>query len=192
MEFSSPGPYSLLTEQMARHGITVSPADAHGLACALIVTATQDGRLVWERELLSDAEGDIAMDPALYDLLQRQYADLEARVESPDFSLSLCLPGADEALAQRVAGLREWCHGFLFGLGVAGRERVTGLRDDAAEALRDLTEITRLDASQVGSDATDEASLVELEEYVRVAVILIKEGMQAPTRSKQGAANDVE
>jgi len=177
MEFSSSCPYSLLTEQMLRAGITVSPADAHGLACALLVTSTPDGRLIWEKELLSDVDNDVSMDPTLYSLLQQQYADLEASIESPDFILSLCLPDENAALAERVAGLSDWCRGFLFGMGFAGRGRLDGLREDAGEALRDLAEISRLDAYRAGSDATDEESLVELEEYVRIAVLTIKEDL---------------
>lgn len=179
MELSSSCPYSLLSEQMTRGGIAVSPADAHGLACALIVTSTPDSRLVWERELLSDVDTDASVDPTLYALLQQQFAELEVGIESPDCSVSLCLPDEDVALAERVAGLRDWCHGFLFGMGFTGQQRLDGLRDDAEEALRDFADFTRLDADGAGTDPTDEASLTVLEEYVRVAVLLIKEDLHA-------------
>lgn len=179
MEYSGSCSYSLLTEQMLRAGITVSPADAHGLACALLVTSTPEGRLIWEKELLSDLDNDVSMDPMLYSLLQRQYADLEARIKAPDAIISLCLPDENAALAERVAGLSDWCRGFLFGMGFVDRRRFDGLREEAGEALRDLTEISRLDPNQAGSDATDEESFVELEEYVRIAVLLVKEDLHA-------------
>lgn len=175
MEFISSCPYALLTEQLTRGGITSSPADAHGFACALIVTSTPDGRLVWEKELLSETETDTVVDPTLYALLQRLFADLESDIAATDCTLSLCLPSDEVALTERVAGLRDWCRGFLFGMGFAGQARLDELRDDAAEALRDFTEIARMDTGQVGADATEEASFAELEEYVRVAVLLIRE-----------------
>ena len=56
------------------------------------------------------------------------------------------LPADDESLDDRTAALGEWCQGFLYGLG-AGRAvpDPDTLKGEAAEVLRDITEITHVD-----------------------------------------------
>ena len=191
VNFSDSCPYELLAEHMKRAGITMSPADAHGFACGLIVLAVPDGRLTWEKELLADAGNDVALEPAAHALLHQQFERLEQTMAETEYALVLCLPDDDSALAGRVAALRDWCRGFLFGLGFAGGPRLDSLNGEAQEAIKDLTEITRLDAdasAAVEDDATNENALMELREYVRVAVYLVKQELQTPT----GEVNDAQ
>ena len=77
----------------------------------------------------------------------------------------------DPASPERADALLAWCRGFLGGFGLsAGAE--PDLSDEAAEALNDLAGIaaTELDEDE---DDVDEESLTEIEEFVRVAALLL-------------------
>jgi uncharacterized protein YgfB (UPF0149 family) len=56
------------------------------------------------------------------------------------------LPSDDEPIGERATALGEWCQGFLYGLGTGvAVPEAAGLPGDAAEVLRDMTEITHVD-----------------------------------------------
>jgi hypothetical protein len=80
------------------------------------------------------------------------------------------LPDDDAPVAERGEALVAWCRGFLGGVGLAGIEPKLG--EEAREALGDVARIAESDVSYDDPDA-DEEALVELEEFVRVAALLI-------------------
>jgi uncharacterized protein YgfB (UPF0149 family) len=49
------------------------------------------------------------------------------------------------------------------------------LSDEARGLLLDLAEITRLDTDDVENDAENQSALIEIEEYLRVGVMLLRE-----------------
>ena len=79
----------------------------------------------------------------------------------------------DEPLAVRVQGLGEWCAGFLSGFGAVLPEGVSPktLPLDVQEILKDFVSISGLD-EEVAGDEQDEASFMELFEYVKVGAVL--------------------
>ncbi|MFM1892233.1 MAG: hypothetical protein RLZ44_1310, partial [Pseudomonadota bacterium] len=79
--------------------------------------------------------------------------------------------------------LRDWCRGYLYGLGLAGQAAFTALGAEARDAVHDLNEIAQLDAAGVQGADADEAALVELEEYLRVVLVAIRDDLRQPTRS---------
>ena len=169
--------YAELAEQMARTGITVTPADAHGLACGLLFAGVPDAGAVWERELLVDLGDDIVLTPELQTILQPMFAGIQLDTQRTDYVLQLYLPNTDSGITDRAAALCDWCRGFLFGVGFVAPGRLEKVTAEGDEALRDLTEITRIDAPTAGSDASDEESLMEIEEYVRAAAMLLREDL---------------
>lgn len=89
---------------------------------------------------------------------------------SPDLTFELLLPDDEEPLTERTRALGHWCQGFLFGLGQSVGNRQWS--DEADEVLHDLAEISRIESE--GSTAEDEEAYAEIEEYVRMAVQLIR------------------
>ena len=84
---------------------------------------------------------------------------------------ALLLPDEDSAVAERADALLGWCRGFLGGFGLsAGAE--PPLSPEASEALDDMSKIA---ASRLSYDDPegDEAALVEVAEFVRVAALLL-------------------
>lgn len=169
--------YTELAEQMARTGIAATPADAHGMACGLLCAGVPDASAVWERELLVDLGDDVVLTPELQVMLQPMFARIEQDMERTDYVLRLYLPEDDSSIAERVAALSDWCRGFLFGIGFVGPGRLEHVTAESNEALHDLTEITHIDVPAAGSDASDDESLMEIEEYVRAAAMLLREDL---------------
>ncbi len=94
-------------------------------------------------------------------------------------------------MAARLGGLAAWCAGFLSGFGAVVTSSVNALPDEVGEALRDYASISgRVDDEQV--DNEDEASFMELYEYVRVAAVLMMTLMAEHTESGEQANDEVE
>jgi uncharacterized protein YgfB (UPF0149 family) len=96
------------------------------------------------------------------------------------------LPDDDTPLAMRADALSQWCQGFLYGLGSGTTGDPAEVSVEAAEIIRDFTEIT-----QVGVDADEqtednEVAFAEVLEFVRVGVQLLFVEL-APARGEEPA-----
>ena len=167
--------YERTARQMAGAGIDAGPAEAHGLACGLVCGGVENASARWEAELLeaSDAGDVLATEcrHALKALLERTLDEMDGG----GMGLSLFLPDDERPLAERATALREWCEGFLYGFGLSGTAPQRALSVEGREALRDVGELTRLDAEHVGHGEDEEEALTEIAEFVRVAAMLIRE-----------------
>jgi uncharacterized protein len=83
------------------------------------------------------------------------------------------LPNDESSIGDRTAALGEWCQGFLYGLGTGPLADQGALQGDAAEVLRDLTEITHVDVDPEEDEEQNEQAYTELVEFVRVGVQLV-------------------
>lgn len=94
-----------------------------------------------------------------------------AQLEDQGFEFALLLPDDDAGLAERSGALFEWCRGFLGAFGLAAGKDPP-LSEESREA---LTDIARLAAAspQDDGDEEDEQALAEIEEFVRVATLLL-------------------
>ena len=75
------------------------------------------------------------------------------------------------ALAERSGALFEWCRGFLGGFGLAAGKSPP-LSEEGTEALADLARLAAATPQEEG-DQDDEDALAEIEEFVRVAALLL-------------------
>ena len=102
---------------------------------------------------------------------------LDARAQER-MQLDLLLPEGIVVDQARLAALRDWCQGFLFGFGLGGDAAASRLSPQGRELLRDLDEITRIDTEDAEDSAENQAALIEIEEYVREGVMLIRDELQ--------------
>jgi len=65
----------------------------------------------------------------------------------------------------------------LYGFGLTGNSQAA-LSDESQEALRDLYEIAQLDVSEAYASNDEIEMLVEVEEYMRVGVMMIAEDLR--------------
>ena len=89
--------------------------------------------------------------------------------------MTLLLPQNIVVDTARLTALRDWCQGFLYGFGLGGEAVARTLSEQSQEWLRDIAEITRLDTNDVDNSSENQSALIEIEEYLRVGVMLIRD-----------------
>ena len=157
--------YAAVAEQIATLSLSVDPSELHGSLCAL--RCGNLPRANW----LAEAMGDDAVAlPPSSSALGRLDAVTVEQLGEVDFGFELLLPDETVPVNERGEALVAWCRGFLGGVGLAGIESRLG--EEAREALGDVARIAESEVSYDAPEA-DEEALVELEEFVRVATLLI-------------------
>ena len=147
-------------------GLAQSPAELHGALCGWLAGGGDAGP-GWLGRVMADAALPEAAPAALQGLRDAAVAQFEDR----GFGFVLLLPDEQASLEERSGALFDWCRGFLGGFGLAAGERPP-LSEDGAEALADLARLAAA-APQEDGDEEDEEALGELEEFVRVAALLL-------------------
>ncbi len=146
----------------------VDAAELHGALCGYLSGAGQLQRIDWLGQVMLDPD---LPSPPREGALDALFVASAAQLSDPQMGFSLLLPDEDQAVNERAEALLAWCRGFLGGFGLsAGAE--PPLSDEAAEALDDLG---RIAASHISYDEpeADESALAEIEEFVRVATLLL-------------------
>jgi len=155
-------------EQACREaGLATAAPELHGGLCGWIAGGGDAGGNWLARVMVDDS----LPAPAPGSPLARLHEATAAQFEDRDFGLALLGPDEDAALAARSGALFDWCRGFVgaFGLAAGSEPR---LSEEGGEALADLARLARATAQDDG-DEEDEAALAEIEEFVRVAALLL-------------------
>jgi hypothetical protein len=178
-----------LADDVAERGVPLAPARLHGAACGFAIFPGEYYPYYELADLLDPGlAGD---DPAL----ERFVAAVREQLEAEDLAFTLLLPDDDAPIVDRLAALGLWCGGFLsaFGSGLglsalgAGPGMTYGgdpadeggfaLPDEIQEVVDDLAAIADVEpesALDADSDPEEaEAQFMELEEFVKVAVLLM-------------------
>ena len=116
-------------------------------------------------------------------VLDRMREATARQLDDRSFSFDLLLPDADASLGERSGALFDWCRGFLGGFGLAAGS-APALSDESREALSDLAKLAAA-VPQDDGDEDDEQALVEIEEFVRVAVLLLHGDCVLAARHRQ-------
>lgn len=159
---------SAVQEESRRLGLAASPAELHGGLCGWLAGGGEDVP-AWPARVLAD---DSLPTPAPDDALDRLRQVSVAQLNDRDFAFDLLLADPAAALAARADALFEWCRAFLGGFGLAARTRPT-LSEEGDEALQDLARLAQASSADFDSADEDEAALAEIEEFVRVAALLL-------------------
>lgn len=145
----------------------IGASELHGALCGWLAGGGADGE-DWAGKVLADAQLPVVLPGTALDALRVASA---TQLEDRDFAFALLVPGMDASLAVRSGALFDWCRGFLgaFGLAAGANPPLSG---EGQEALADLARLAAATAQDDG-DEEDEAALSEIEEFVRVAVLLL-------------------
>ncbi|WP_299947515.1 UPF0149 family protein [uncultured Microbulbifer sp.] len=167
--------FALLANAILAAGSRADPSELHGFICGVLATGAIPDNDRWQRELAEML--DLA---AVSEGLNRELLQLaaESRKQLGDtafsFRLVLC---EDGDIVERTLALGHWCAGFLHGYGVGGAG--VKIRPTSEEALKDIGAISQVDADHAEEGEEAEQQLLELQEYVRVAVLNIFTELQA-------------
>ena len=149
-----------------RLSLASTPAELHGALCGWLAGGGADAP-DWPARVLVDAELPV---PAVGDALDRLRSASAAQLGDTDFGFELLLPDAADQVAERAAALFAWCRAFLGGFGLAVGDKP--LSDEGEEALGDIGNLAAARIDDVDPES-DEEPLTEIEEYVRMAVLLL-------------------
>lgn len=148
-------------------GLAMSPAELHGAVSGWFAGGGADTSDWLARVLADDSVPAVPRDSVLDALRGASLAQLGDR----GFGFELLLPAAGASLTERSGALFDWCRGFLGAFGLAAGA-APPLSDEGSEALADLARLAAATAQDEG-DEEDEEALSEIEEFVRVAVLLM-------------------
>lgn len=167
MVASNPAFDDLQRVLMELHALT-DAAEAHGtlvgVLCAMPCSLDD-----WMAEILPDGRAEGVQAASLRAIFDATWGALG----SGNFGFEPLLPSDEEPIDARTAALGEWCQGFLYGLGTGCVPDASMLKSEAAEVLRDLTEISQVDVDHDDDAETNEEAYAELVEFVRVGVQII-------------------
>jgi uncharacterized protein len=161
-----------LSARIEAAGGRSGPPEAQGMLCGLLCGGATDPLGTWLGEMLPDAYPEGVLDMDLDQDLCRLAAETREAIEGSGLGFTPLLPPDEAPLGERAAALRDWCQGFLYGLGLAGAA-LEQLSAETAEALRDLAQIAQLDAAGISGSEEDEESYTELAELSWVVAMLI-------------------
>ena len=150
---------------MRKLGQGADASELHGGLCGWLAGGGEPGP-AWLAKVLADP----AL-PAAEGVLATLGEASAAQFEDRDFGFELLLPPADAAVAERSGALFEGCRGFLGGFGLAAGQSPP-LSEEGTEALADLARLAAATPQEEG-DQDDEDALAEIEEFVRVAALLL-------------------
>ncbi|WP_150046598.1 MULTISPECIES: UPF0149 family protein [Methylomonas] len=162
--------YQAINTILEKYRAAIDAAEAHGMASGMLCIARQTDVGNWFRVLFESEEPLLDEDADLLAQLferTRQLLDPEAG----DFEFDLLLPDEDEPLFEQIEALKNWCQGFLFGVGY--NQGGSSWSGDSAEIMRDVIEFTKLDSDADGDE--DESALTEIREYLRAAVLMVRD-----------------
>ena len=165
--------YVQLQQQLLDAGVEPDAAEVQGLACGLFCSGGVQVEPMLLAELFPAGPGEDAAAHGCVDSLRRLIRDIRLSISGGASGYALLLPPENEPLILRATALRNWCVGFLYGLGLAGGTPEARLSSEAKEALADLTEITKLDLDELSGSEEDESALAEIAEFIWVAATLI-------------------
>lgn len=166
--------YATAAAALQRCGMPQGPAEVQGFALGLLTAGVAEPLKIWNRELYSEMDPADVLAGECRAMLDRIFASVFVAHDEP-MQLTLLLPQDIVVDAVRLGAVRDWCQGFLFGFGLGGEAITPSLSDAARELLRDIAEFTRLDTEDVQDTQDNRAALIDIEEYLREGVMLMRD-----------------
>ena len=161
-----------------RLSLATTPAELHGALCGWLAAGGED---VPGWPALVMADGSLPV-PAQGDPLDCLRCASAAQLDDTDFGFQLLLPDDSVPVAERAGAMFDWCRAFLGGFGLAVADRK--LSEEGEEALADIANLAAARVDDVDPEG-DEESLAEIEEYLRMAVLLLHADCTLGPRHRQ-------
>lgn len=118
------------------------------------------------------------------DELEQIIAFTQKDYQPESFTIELLIPEDDSPIDQRAQALGEWCQGYLTGYGLIKQEKE--LDDAAQEALRDMSEIAKIDFSIDDENSEElESAFVTISEHVKMSAQIIFQSNKAVPMAPQ-------
>ncbi len=172
--------YQELNEIFEKLDADYCAAEAHGISVGMLCVESRADIDNWFRALFIDESTIDDEDIETLTQVFEQTRSLLTQADQ-DYVFDLLLPDADEPLFEQVEALRDWCQGFLLGIGYA--QSNGQWPGEIAELIADIIEITKVDIET--QDEEEANALMEVHEYLRVAVMNIRDFFAETEREPQ-------
>ncbi len=173
--------FNIYSDLLSRLAIPLSVSEAHGISVGLLCgQASGRAKSRWLTELLdaADITAETVQERAT-DIreLDSWFSGTVAALNDPELAFEPAMPDNLAPLADRAAGLIDFCTGFNYGLGLSSGGRDTpSLPGDTREVIADFQAMQNIDLDDL--DDTDDGDWQELFEFLRVGVLLVHEELQ--------------
>lgn len=148
-----------------------SVAETHAVVTGLLCGRPDQDDRELATHLAALQVGDWTSERIL-DKLGPALTQLRKELASENMDFQLLLPTSDRPLEERTRCLAHWCSGFLTGFGAAAP---TIRSEEAGDALRMIEQIARAATDPASDQESEEGAYTELVEFVRVAILLLRE-----------------
>ena len=160
-------------------------AETHGLVVGLLSARPGLSEQELTSQLAALQVGDWSSD-AIHARVGPALESLREELDTSDMRFRPLLPADDRALEERTRCLAHWCSGFLTGFGAGEPVIPPG---ESTEALQLLEQIARAATDADADPEGEESAYFELVEFVRVAVLLLREDNRRDNRKANRKAN---
>jgi uncharacterized protein YgfB (UPF0149 family) len=163
--------YQEINEIFQQHDTTISAAEAHGIATAMLCVDIRTEVNDWLDQLFEEDVGLVEQDKAtLIALFERTRALLNP--EETEFEFDLFFPVSDD-LQELAIALSNWCQGFLWGIGYS--HSAADWSGETNGILKDMVEFTKLEHQIEEGNEEDEEAFMQIHQYLRAAVLIIRD-----------------
>jgi uncharacterized protein YgfB (UPF0149 family) len=168
--------YPIINAILQEHNADFCAAEVHGIATGLLCADINTDSSYWLNDLLPD---DAPLPDEQKAIFIRLYEETRRLLTGDDFEFDLFLPDDNQPLLEKISALRSWCQGFLYGIGASIAK--PKYSREAHEILKDIAEFTKLDSEAEDANEEDEVALMELTEFLRTAVLLLRAELNQQT-----------
>ena len=169
--------YRNMQQVTASSSADASVAELHGAMTGLLCADVHSTFEQWAAAFFPGTEAPFDQDADAP--LRTLFATTQQELASGDLSFEPLLPDDEEPLSERAEALGNWCLGFLFGLGQTTGQRAWS--SESEELLKDFADISRLEAAE---DTDDDDDYVEIAEFVRIGIQLIRHECEGPSSAR--------
>lgn len=172
--------FDAIEDDLISADLEVGAAELHGTLVGLMIGAPNNALELWFEQIFGPKDVPPEWAKGLADWTGETLAD-------PDFGFQLLLPDDEKHdIFARTNAISDWAQGLLYGLGLAEIDDLPKQPEQIREVLTDLTQITQIDEDELENSDTNEEALLEIAEYLRTAVFVLKDHFLA----EQGIADD--
>ncbi len=164
--------YKEIANIFKNNGLSVEPAEIHGLLTGFLCAGISPDEEAWKVMLYDytneGADWPIESQTVAANLIKASHDS----ISSSDMAFNLLLPDEKASLFAHADALSEWVNCFIAGLGLGGISS-KDCTEDCHEILSDLAEIAQLGVDE-DDDLEEQADIFkEVIEHVRVCVMTL-------------------
>lgn len=175
--------YTNVNEALDAGGSAVCAAECHGVLCGILCASGASDMQLWVRHLFEARTKDGEISAESLKLLHELHQCTLQEINHETLEFTMLLPEQSESMDVRITGLADWCSGFSLGLIMGGLSESMMVSTDVKEFVEDVQYISDASFSEEDKPEAVEQSFVEIEEYIRMGVLLLNEELQPITQS---------